>query len=594
MVQVLAAAAKVGIAGDAPWVRLAQRVLACFGVPVAAADAAPDAAVLLSDAASPRRAGVSQVTVTPFGAAGPRRASELTLAAGSGNLLLTGEPGRPPLWPDLEVCSELGGLQGVLAVLAHLLRPGRSLRTGVSVWQTVCFATMVVQRALRDGAMAGRQGPRDAFFGAGSPYPSTLLPCRDGDVQVQYAPTEPGLLAVLTGASELGNPGLLLDPAAHAGRIDELTGRWLAGLSRASAVAAAQELRHPFAAVATVAELRAQYGAGTALPPPVRVLATSAGPVAAPFRAPAARPLAGVRVLELSTAVAGPMAGALLAGLGARVVRFAHPVQEVTPLDAGKHVVRGDLSQPDGRRDFLALVQQSDLLLTNLTPRALANLGVEPVALDERVPGLTSVAITAYPSGDPRHLWAAFDPGMQAATGVAGLTRYAGGPPLRLAGYPMDGATALWAACAAVAALLRRRLDGARLDLEVSMLGVGLHLVGPRLRGEPGGRERALLAGVFPAAGHDEWLALTVHDERDWAELRGLAPALPSGPAAAADAVADWTAHHDATALAAALQAAGLDAAPVLHPRALLDGGAPAGGLLAQGRVQTGLRLDGR
>jgi len=590
---VLTGAATVEVTGKAPWVRQARRVLACFGVPVATAGGAPGAAVLLSDAARSLRAGVSRVMVTPFGAAAPRRASELTLAAWSGNLLLTGEQGRPPLWPNLEVCAELGGLQGALATLARLLRPNRSLRADVSVWQTVCFATMVVGRLLSSGRSPERQGPRDAFFGAGSPYPSTLLRCGDGYVQVQYAPVEPGLLAVLTGVDELSDPALLRDPAAYANRIDELTGCWLSGQSRAAGVAAAQELRHPFAAVATVAELRAQYGAG-AMPPAVRVLATSAGTVAAASQAPAARPLAGVRVLELSTAVAGPMAGALLAELGAQVVRFAHPVQQETPLDADKRVVHGDLSSPVGRQQFRALLQHTDLLLTNLTPRALANLGVAPIALTEQAPGLTSVAIVAYPTGDPRRLWAGFDPALQAATGVADLARYPAGPPLRLAGYPLDGATALWAACAAVAALLRRRLDGARLHLEVSMLGVGLHLVGPQLRGEPGWRAQALLADVFPAAGHDQWLALTVHDERDWQALRRLAPLLPADPAAAAGAVADWTARHDTTALAAGLQAAGIDAAPVLHPKALLDGEGPAGGLVANGRVRTGLGLGGR
>ena len=137
---------------------------------------------------------------------------ELLLAAESGLLGLTGEPGRVPLWPAGELCRRLGAWTDLLpGTLRHLAPAAGRLPIPEGPAALRWLAGLDVA-ALRHGALLARRGPRDSGLRPDGPYPSTILPCADGYVQVQAGPADPALLAVLTGDDRLADPAVWAAP----------------------------------------------------------------------------------------------------------------------------------------------------------------------------------------------------------------------------------------------------------------------------------------------------------------------------------------------------------------------------------------------
>ena len=117
-------------------------------------------------------------------------------------------------------------------------------------------------------------------------------------------------------------------------------------------------------------------------------------------------PLAGVKVLEATTTWAGPMCGAILAAMGAQVVkvessRRPDPTRATMPaffqrLNGGKAEQRLDFAASDDRARLFELIAAADVLITSARPRAFAGLGLAPEAVFAANPGLVWVAITGY------------------------------------------------------------------------------------------------------------------------------------------------------------------------------------------------------
>jgi len=141
-------------------------------------------------------------------------------------------------------------------------------------------------------------------------------------------------------------------------------------------------------------------------------------------RAPSALPAEGIRVLDLTRVVAGPVATRYLAALGADVLRIDQPARPELPLHAvdgmlGKRSALLDFGTPDGLRTLHDLLDGTDVLVHGYRPHALERFGLAPDALAERHPGLVCVSLSAWgdrgPWGDRR----GFDSIVQAASGVA-------------------------------------------------------------------------------------------------------------------------------------------------------------------------------
>jgi hypothetical protein len=187
------------------------------------------------------------------------------------------------------------------------------------------------------------------------------------------------------------------------------------------------------------------------------------------------RPLAGIRVLDLTRVLAGPVATRLLGGLGADVLRIDPPdwdepgvVPEVT---AGKRSARIDARTADGRERLAALLAGADVLVSGYRDGALAALGLDRAARERIRPGLVDVALTAYGWSGPWARRRGFDSLVQMSSGIAATGMRAAGAakPVPLPVQALDHATGWLMAAAALAGLANRMRDGrgtaARLSL---------------------------------------------------------------------------------------------------------------------------------
>ena len=186
------------------------------------------------------------------------------------------------------------------------------------------------------------------------------------------------------------------------------------------------------------------------------------------------RPLNGVRVLDLTRVIAGPVATRFLAGFGARVLRIDPPGWQEPALEAemtvGKSCARLDLRTPEGVARVRELIAAADLVVHGYRPGALTGLGLDEHRLQQLRPGVVTVAVNAWGWTGPWRGRRGFDSLVQTASGIAdaGMAWSAADAPLPLPVQALDHATGYLAAAAAVRAWTRR-LDGevyaARLSL---------------------------------------------------------------------------------------------------------------------------------
>src|SRR6202040_2896543 len=239
-------------------------------------------------------------------------------------------------------------------------------------------------------------------------------------------------------------------------------------------------------------------------------------------------PLAGIRILEVGTMLAGPYATMMLADLGAEVIKIEPPGGEISrqvgdsyfaSLNRGKRSVCLDLNSDAGQRQLGELVAPSHALLVNLKPSAIRRLRLTYDALRRYNYRIVCVAITGfglYGGDDP-----AFDYVVQAGVGIAALTGDPDGPPT-LPGYSSaDNSTGM---CAALG-LLAKIVSGTGGQVDVSLRDVMLSQLnyhasaylnnGVEPQRRPNGAHSYYVpAQLFPTA--DGYLALFITHDGFW------------------------------------------------------------------------------
>ncbi len=216
------------------------------------------------------------------------------------------------------------------------------------------------------------------------------------------------------------------------------------------------------AAMRAVAQWRAHpQGRAVAAESLIDSAATEIGPDArGTFNA--ARPLAGIRVLDLTRVLAGPVASRFLAGYGAQVLRIDPPwwnepgvVPEVT---LGKRCARLDLALPNDRTRFDELLSGTDVLLHGYRAQALERLGYDAAARRRLRPGLIDVCLNAYGWTGPWRDRRGFDSLVQMSAGIAdaGMRWQNADRPIPLPAQALDHATGYLMAAAAVRGITRR------------------------------------------------------------------------------------------------------------------------------------------
>ena len=204
-----------------------------------------------------------------------------------------------------------------------------------------------------------------------------------------------------------------------------------------------------------------------------------------PALAPGQRPLAGLRVLDLTRILAGPVAGRCLAAYGAEVLMVNGPhlpnIEAIADLSRGKRSSLIDLRTDAGRAQLGALAQGADVFLQGYRPGALAAHGFSADALAARRPGIVVASLSAYGQTEPPGPWAGrrgFDSLVQTATGFNLAEAQAAGSPTPKA-LPMqilDYAAGHLLAFGIQAALWRRVTQGGSWQVQVSLAGAGLWL----------------------------------------------------------------------------------------------------------------------
>ena len=231
------------------------------------------------------------------------------------------------------------------------------------------------------------------------------------------------------------------------------------------------------------------------------------------------RPLAGARVVDVSSSIAGPTATQLLAALGAEVVKVEplagdHARAWGPPFlagegamflasNSGKRSLAVELGDERGREIVLRLVDRADVFLQSLRPGAAERHGLGAAELRARNPRLVHCSIGAFGARGPLSGRPGYDPLLQAASGIMSVTGERDRSPVRVGVSLVDLGTGVWAALGVLAALYERERTGVGRTLELSLYETALSLLAYQLVGYLGtgavpGREGSAFPQIVP------------------------------------------------------------------------------------------------
>ena len=235
------------------------------------------------------------------------------------------------------------------------------------------------------------------------------------------------------------------------------------------------------------------------------------------------RPLAGLRVLDLTRVLAGPTSGRTLAEYGADVLRISSPrypddYRMMIDTGHGKRSTVLDLVSSGGRAAIKELLATADVFTQGYRPGAIANFGLWPGELAGLRPGIICTSISAFGRVGPWSRRRGFDSIVQAASGIM-IENAVSEMPRALPSNPLDYITGYLAAFGTLVALERRSKEGGSYTVEVSLGQTG-HYLDNRLT-----RTGLEVAATRPAEPAEDLLdRLSIHRDTEFGALRYLAP----------------------------------------------------------------------
>jgi crotonobetainyl-CoA:carnitine CoA-transferase CaiB-like acyl-CoA transferase len=228
--------------------------------------------------------------------------------------------------------------------------------------------------------------------------------------------------------------------------------------------------------------------------------------------------------------------------LGPETERWYNKSAYFNHLNRNKLACGLDLSKPRGRELFLGLVAKSDVVMENLRPGALEDLGLSYETLCSARPDIILVSMPGHGKGGPESDYIAYGTHVEQMAGLTSLTGYPGDEPHKSGISYGDPVAGIAAAGAVAAALLYRRRTGRGQEVEVAQRETMTNLIGEFVVGysmngrQPpplGNRHRSMAPhGAYPCAGEDRWLAVAVGSDAEFAGLcRAIGqPELASDP----------------------------------------------------------------
>lgn len=608
-----------------------------------------------------RHPGLVWLSITPFGRTGPfadRPVTEFIVQAESGGLMVRGAPGRMPIMAGGRISEWVSGTFAAVAALAAVRRArstGHGEHVDVSIAEAMTIAGGNYAEYIYE--LTGRPPITKPSRTFETP---SIEPTLDGYVGFTTNSRQQfdDFLLLIERPDLLGDDHL----ARQVGRQErwaewnEIVHAWTSRHTTADIVRMASELRIPVAPVNdgpgvlttdhfvergilrrdptdTFTMPRSPLRIDDTDPPAARPaprLGEHTGRIEdrtadrpAPVGA-AALPLEGLRVLDLTAWWAGPIAAGTLAALGADVIH----VESVRRPDGmrmtgaafgtdgpwwersshflcantNKRGLTLDLTTPEGLELLERLIEQSDAVIENFTPRVMANFGLSWERIHALNPQCLLIRMPAFGLSGPWRDNTGFAQTMEQVTGLAWLTGHADDQP-RIQRGPSDPNAGMHAAFAFLVGLAERDRRGTAPQLEVTMVEGALNAAAEvmiefsaygNVLQRSGNRVRvAAPQGLYPCLGDDQWLAVSVTDDDQWVALRtalgapdwACSPGLSTheGRLAAHDAIDEhlsaWSSTQDAATVASVLIAHGV---PAAHARdARLSGDNPQ--LIARG-----------
>ncbi len=625
-------------------------------------------------------ASAVHLVISPFGSTGPYarwQSCDIVDQAIGGHLYLSGTPDREPLQGPTGQAALAAGIWGAIGALSALTarkNTGKGQRVEVTHHEALAALHQFTDvRWTHARNVLKRMGNR--YAGPGSPI--GMYRASDGWVAFTVATAAHGdTLLAMTGLTHLLDlPGVesVTDIMTNPAILDPALNGWLAAQTVESAVDLLQSVRLAVGPVLTMRQVlddpqlaardwwlpASVDGMDVRLPgPPYRIgnvawastpATDSFGPPPAalterpPFepaesRAPTepgtettqttqtgARPLDGVRVLDLTRVWAGPLAARILADLGADVVmvealwqRSARvmpqsyvdathfypgddPLNEpwnthgfINKFALGKKSIGLDLATDEGQRLFERLVAGTDVLVENFSPRVMPNLGFDEERLHEINPHLIYLTMPGYGRTGPASDYSAYGPVLDSHAGLSTLMGYRDVDAWKCGIAWPDPIGGVHGALSVLAALWNRESDPQRrgTTIEVAQLETAVTMVGDRLvRAQIENDDPPILGnrhptrapqGVYRSNGEDRWLTLSTPDDAAWRALCQTAnlpdewvswtlPERRDNHDTIDAAITAWTLGWTNQEAAAALQTAGLPAAPVADAQDLME-----------------------
>jgi crotonobetainyl-CoA:carnitine CoA-transferase CaiB-like acyl-CoA transferase len=499
-------------------------------------------------------------------------------------------------------CTQLGGRRpgpnfvdvrapgmGAAALLttsvAALLR--RRAITGAGGWaETSLYDGMLATLGCMIGRSERAAPEIEYYWEHGSTFPNFLYRCADGElIQVWFGGK--GMYATLLDVlgDEPSTEGYYSDQMT--GRLGERAKRWTTFFAkhtrdewierlRAAKVACepvfgpGEALGEPhLAEIGLAVECDDDGSRDVLVGSPITVHSLEHPGTSVPTTGPGL--LSGLRVVDFSAFVAGPLAAEVLADLGADVVKVEPPEGEamraaayaIAACQRGKRSLALDLGAPDARPVVERLLISADVVLHNFRVGVSERLGIDEATVARLNPGAVYCHASAFGTHGPRAKFPGNDALMQAVTGFEKAIAGPGNDPIAATWIPIDMTGGLVAAIGILAGLYGRAATGAGQQVATSLLGAGMLLHsgvfqrdgeivrGPELDSEQTGYGSGYR--LYECAdGH--WIAVVIPDEQAWRRLGAGVPALPQSYAPLRRSPDDTVALEAERALEAAMR----------------------------------------
>ncbi|HEY1361839.1 MAG TPA: CoA transferase [Xanthobacteraceae bacterium] len=258
------------------------------------------------------------------------------------------------------------------------------------------------------------------------------------------------------------------------------------------------------------------------------------------------QPLGGIRVLDFSHVLAGPMCTRLLVDLGADVLRVESTKRADTPwrsasdpelkrtlayvmVHRGKKSITIDLKNEAGAELARRLAAVADVVVENFSAGVMHRLGLDYACLAPLNPRLIFLSMSGYGHYGPRKDWTSMNTNLQAYSGMMTVTDKEENPPVAISNSWMDYVGGLHGCYSVIQALTQREKDGKGRNIDLAQFESGVGTLGALLLAgivdgtgpkRMGNRSAsAAPQGCYPCSGEDQWCAISVESDEHWRSL---------------------------------------------------------------------------